>query len=449
MKKYHRSNHFYFLYLCILLCLYPLHAHSAKLLGIQINEIDQSTHIAFSFDLLPQYKTLILNNPPRFVVDLFDTVRGKTRLSPDMQNAFIKNIRTAPKEGGHYRVVFDLVAGIQDTSLQILPGGTSRLIFKLNYPSWFSNQPRTLEQAGKPRPAATNIVKQIDITQLRDAIVMIDPGHGGKDPGAIGVSKSQEKNIVLATAIILHRILNQEYGITALLTRDQDHFIDLRKRLNIARNQRADLFISLHADSFHHHHVRGASVYVLSDKGASSEAARILAQRENEAVIGGINLDDKDGSIASILLDLSQTAAIGRANVLGSYILSAFGRNTRGKRIEAAGFMVLKSPDIPSVLVELGYLTNPEEEKLLQQPFYQTQLAKNIVLGIKRYLNDYATSNMTLAHITIQDYTVTKGDSLYAIAKRFNTHIPAIKKLSGINSNTIHVGQVLKVPRRK
>ena len=442
MRKY--RTYARFLCLCALLCTLPLAAHSATLLKLQIADMDQSAHITLNFDARPQYKTLILANPPRFVVDLFHTVPAKRNLSAGIKNAFVKGIRTAPKEGKHYRIVFDLAAGIPKTSMQTLSANAVQLTFKLDYPTWFSSEPRTPEQIGTPpKPDAA---KQIDKTRLRDALVMIDPGHGGKDPGAVGASGSLEKNIVLSTALTLQRMLNREYGIKALLTRRDDRFIDLRKRLEEARAHQADLFISLHADAFHHSNVRGASVYVLSDKGASSEAARILAQRENEAVVGGINIDDKDNALASILLDLSQTASMGRAHVLANYILTGFGTNVRSRGIESAGFLVLKSPDVPSVLVELGYLTNPKEEKLLRQKTYQTQLAKNIVDGIKRYLNDYATADMHLAHTAIRSYTVAKGDTLYALAKRFNTQVQRIKQLSGLSTNTLHVGQILKVP---
>ena len=439
MSRY--TRYLYFLYFCTSLCIIPISAHAATLLGLQISEVDQSTHIVLNFDNRPQYKNFILANPPRFVVDLFDTVPAQRNFASGIKNTFVKGIRTAPKEGKHYRVVFDLVASIQRSSVQTLSSDTAQISFKLNYPTWFSTQPRTPEQVVKP---AT--VKQMDKTRLREALVMIDPGHGGKDPGAIGVSGTREKHIVLSTALVLQRMLNQEYGIKALLTRNDDRFIDLRKRLEAARTHQADLFISLHADAFHHSDVRGASVYVLSDKGASSEAARILAQRENEAVVGGVSIDDKDNALASILLDLSQTASMGRATVLGSYILAAFGKNVRSRNIESAGFLVLKSPDVPSVLVELGYLTNPEEEKLLRQLNHQTQLAKKIMSGIKRYLNDYATADMLLAHTAIRSYTVAKGDTLYSIAKRFNTSINRIKQFSGLGTNTIHVGQILKMP---
>ncbi len=443
MSKYIR--YLYFLYLCTLPCIVPSGVHAATLLGLQINEIDQSTHIVLNFDNRPQYKTIILANPPRFVIDLFNTVPARRNFASGIKNTFVKGIRTAPKEGKHYRVVFDLVAGIQRSSLQTLSSDTVQLSFKLNYPTWFSTEPRTPEQIGEP-PAKPATVKQIDKTRLREALIMIDPGHGGKDPGAIGVSGTREKNIVLSTAITLQRMLNREYGIKALLTRNDDRFIDLRRRLEAARTHQADLFISLHADAFHHSDVRGASVYVLSDKGASSEATRILAQRENEAVIGGVSIDDKDNALASILLDLSQTASMGRANVLGNYILDAFGKNVRSRNIESAGFLVLKSPDVPSVLVELGYLTNPEEEKLLRQHSHQIQLAKNIMTGIKRYLNDYATADMLLAHTAIRNYTVARGDTLYGIARRFNSSVNRIKQFSGLGTDTIHIGQILKVP---
>ena len=446
MSRY--TRYLCFLYFCILLCVAPISAHATTLLGLQINEVDQSTHIVLNFDNRPQYKNFILADPPRFVVDLFNTVPARRNFASRIKNTFVKGIRTAPKEGKHYRVVFDLVASIQRSSVQTLPSDTAQISFKLNYPTWFNTQPRTPEQVVK-LPAEPATVKQMDKTRLRNALVMIDAGHGGKDPGAIGVSGTREKNIVLSTAFILQRMLNQEYGIKALLTRNDDRFIDLRRRLDAARTNQADLFISLHADAFHHSDVRGASVYVLSDKGASSEAARILAQRENEAVVGGVSIDDKDNALASILLDLSQTASMGRANVLGNYILSSFGENVRSRNIESAGFLVLKSPDVPSVLVELGYLTNPEEEKLLRQLSYQTQLAKSIMTGIKRYLNDYATADMLLAHTAIRSYTVAKGDTLYGIAKRFNIPINRIKQFSGLGTDTIRVGQTLKMPMNR
>lgn len=448
------ASTYLFASLCTLLFVHPLEARSATMLDMQISEMPRSTHIIFNFDTRPRHKTLILSNPPRFVVDLFHTVPTKRNFTSELNNTFIKNIRTAPKEGIHYRIVFDLVASIQKSSVHTLSENTDRLLFALNYPSWFNTAPRTpqeiitrpddAEQIHKPA-----VTKQINKTQLRDALIVIDPGHGGKDPGAIGATGSREKDIVLSTALALQRLLNREYGIKVLLTRRDDRFIDLRKRLAAARTHQADLFISLHADAFHHDNVRGASVYVLSDKGASSEAARILAQRENQAVVGGINIDDKDNALASILLDLSQTASIGRAHVLAGYILAGFGHNIRTRRIESAGFLVLKSPDVPSVLVELGYLTNKEEEKLLQQTDYQIRLAESIVVGIKRYLNDYATADMRLAHTAFRNYTVTKGDTLFAIAKRFNTDIRHIKQLSGITSDSIHVGQVLKIPMER
>ena len=453
MNIHKRHTRFLFLFLYALLCITTTDARSATLLDLQINEIDQSTNISLDFDNRPQYKIFILADPPRFVVDLLhinlrQTASARQNLGANINNTFIKNIRTAPKEGKHYRIVFDLAAGIEKSSLQTLLVDDKHLVFKLNYPHWFSTTPRTPEQINTA-PSESKVAKQIDKNQLRDALVMIDPGHGGKDPGAIGMSDSQEKNIVLSTALILHRLLNQEYGIKALLTRQDDRFMDLRKRLETARTHQADLFISLHADAFHRDNVRGASVYVLSDKGASSEATRILAQRENEAVVGNIDLENKDDALASILVDLSQTAAMGRAQVLANYILTGFGKNVRSRRIESAGFLVLKSPDIPSVLIELGYLTNREEEKLLQQPAYQTRLAESIIIGIKRYLNDYATADMILAYTATHSHTVVKGDTLFSIAKRFNTKVDRIKKLSGLSSNTIHVGQILKIPVRK
>lgn len=418
--------------LCFILTVVPLNVIAAQLLDIKVAEIDNSLNITLDFDKRPQHDILILGSPPRLVIDLFSTTIADKRLPSNLRNAFIKSVRSSPRNRSDYRLVFDLVATIHQSAIKTVIESANRLVVAVRYPSWFSVKPRS--------------PKYLDKKALRDALIMIDAGHGGKDPGATGATGVLEKDVVLATARYLYQMINREYGMRALMTRDGDHFVDLRQRLDTTRANQADIFISLHADAFPYASVHGASVYVLSDKGASNEAARILAKRENAAVIGGVNFEDKDDMLASILLDLSQTAAMSRANTLARYVLAGFGNNVRSRRVESAGFLVLKSPDVPSVLVELGYLTNKEEEKWLRQATYQRKLAAQILKGIKRYLADYATSDMFLAHTIIEDYIVIKGDTLSKIARQFKTDVQRIKQHSGIRSDLIHVGQKLKVP---
>jgi len=222
----------------------------------------------------------------------------------------------------------------------------------------------------------------------RDIIVAVDAGHGGQDPGAIGRNGTMEKNVVLAIARALAKRINAEPGMRAYLTRDDDYFVVLRDRMVRARNAKADIFVSVHADSIRDRSITGASVYVLSEHGASSEAARWLAERENAADLrGGVTLDDKDRSLASVLLDLSQTANLGASMTAAERVLQSLDEtvNVRKTKVQQAGLVVLKSPDIPSMLVETAYISNPGEEARLKSIAHQTRIAEAIFQGVRGY----------------------------------------------------------------
>jgi N-acetylmuramoyl-L-alanine amidase len=225
--------------------------------------------------------------------------------------------------------------------------------------------------------------------KTRRIVIVIDPGHGGKDPGAAGPHGTVEKNVVLQIAKELQRLLNEQSGFSAVLTRNTDHYISLRKRLAIARKNHADMFIAIHADAYHHEHATGASIYALSQRGATSEAARWLAEKENESELGGLGseLADKDAILRSVLIDLSQTHTIESSLQIGDTVLQELGKFARlhHPKVEQAAFVVLKSPDIPSILVETGFLSNPSEENKLVKVAYQHQTAYAIKEGIRRY----------------------------------------------------------------
>lgn len=223
--------------------------------------------------------------------------------------------------------------------------------------------------------------------KYRDIIVVIDPGHGGKDPGAIGPTGIKEKNVVLAISRELQYQLNQVPGVRAVLTRKGDYYIGLRERLHIARQYRGDLFVAIHADAFDDPTSAGSSVFALSSRGASSEAARWLAEKENYSEVGEVKLDDKSDLLRSVLIDLSQTATINSSLQLGNSVLQQLSQMTRlhCERVEQARFVVLKSPDIPSLLIETGFVTNPMEARRLNDPDYQQDLAAAIQTGIKNY----------------------------------------------------------------
>jgi N-acetylmuramoyl-L-alanine amidase len=235
----------------------------------------------------------------------------------------------------------------------------------------------------------------------RDIIVAIDAGHGGVDPGASG-RRTHEKDVVLEIAKVLAARISQEPGMKAVLTRDGDYFISLRERNLRARRAKADLFVSIHADAIANPDVSGSSVYVLSDRGASSEAARWLAERENAADLkGGITLDDKDVALANVLLDLSQTASIAASMVAAENVLIALDRigEVRKPRVQQAGFVVLKSPDIPSMLVETAFISNKDDERKLALPAHRAKLANAIFSGIELYFQGNAPDGTRLAAI--------------------------------------------------
>lgn len=293
---------------------------------------------------------------------------------------------------------------------------------------------------------------------IRRIVIVIDPGHGGKDPGATGTHGVHEKNVVLSISQKLQALINKQPGFYAVLTRQGDYFIPLRQRMMIARQDNADMFIAIHADAYLNHVAHGASVYALSSRGATSEAARWLAQRENQSeLMGGVDLADKEDVLRSVLINLSQTATIHASLLIGQNLLSDLNRFTtlHYSRVEQAAFVVLKSPDIPSLLVETGFLSNSTEERNLQDPGYQQKIAEALMLGITRYFTENPPPNTWLAEkqnastsgtvLTGETYRVKMGDNLSLIAKRYGLSAQRIAEENHLRNNVLHVGQTLKI----
>ncbi len=284
----------------------------------------------------------------------------------------------------------------------------------------------------------------------REVIIAIDAGHGGEDPGASGKRKTKEKNVVFAVARELQRQIDAAPGMRAVLTRRGDYYLPHRKRFELAREARADLFVSIHADAFKNPKIYGGSVYVLSRKGASSEAARWLADKENEAdLIGGVSLDDKDDVLASVLLDLSQTATMESSNHVAGTILANLKRVGRIHRtgVEHANFLVLKSPDVPSVLVETAFISNPDDERRLRDKDYQRKLAIAITRGIREHFTTMPLPGTWLAaNPGDLRHVIARGDTLSEIAERYQVSVNSLRKTNQINGNKILVGQELIIP---
>ena len=350
------------------------------LTGIRISQSGlDHTRVVFDMTGTFSHRLFTLADPYRVVIDLEDTRKSEAISVSKRKTALMSGVRSASKDNGRLRVVLDLEGKVRPRSFALKPDGKSghRLVVDLHA--------TTLD----PTPIQTS--QQERNKRKKSFIIAIDPGHGGRDPGAIGKGGTREKDIALSVARKMKVLINREPGYSAVLTRDGDRFVSLRNRVKRAREAEADLFVSVHADSFHKAHVKGASVYALSLRGASSEAARWIAMKENSSdLIGGISLDDKDDLIASVLLDLSQTATIQDSLELGSDVLSHIGKVSRlnNKKVQQAGFAVLKAPDMPSILIETAFLSNPSEEKKLRNPKHQQKLAKAVFSGIRAHLKN-------------------------------------------------------------
>lgn len=330
-----------------------------------------------------QYKTFTLHNPERVVIDLANT--KMLFVAPRLLNRLIKRVRTG-QQGNILRLVLDVT---QSVTVQANMRPTTLGFYALHIQLATKKASKSSNTLAKTLPIQPKAVRV-----LRDVVVVLDPGHGGKDPGAIGPLRHAEKEVVLAIAQKLKAVIDKQPGMRAVLTRKGDYYIGLRQRMAIARQYNADAFISIHADAFIHQRSHGASVFALSQMGATSEAARWLAEKENHSELGGVNLSDlKDdnGLIRTVLLDLSQTATIGASLQIGSQVLQNMSRITRlhNHKVEQARFVVLKSPDIPSILIETGFISNPLEERNLSNPSWQTQITQAIFQGLLHYFKHY------------------------------------------------------------
>ena len=363
---------------------------TALLRGARIGSLKQHTQVVFDLSRSVTHDVFLLHHPERVVIDFNDTRADHGFRQSQVQDALVSDMRYARRHRNDFRVVLDLRQAASVNTTLLTPDAHSdhyRLVVQLAHKGE-ENQP-VLSTA------------QLD-KQLRDVVVVIDPGHGGKDPGAIGKHRTREKDVVLAIGHRLHRLLSNQKGIRPVLTRRHDHFLHLHERVKIAERHKADLFVSIHADANPDRHCAGSSVYILSDHGASSVMARRLAARENSADrIGGVNLSDKNRTLASVLLDLSQTATIQASTDLGRDMLSNLDNvvGLLSDRVERAAFAVLKSPDIPSALVETAFISNPSEERKLRTPAFQRQIAQALHEGIHAYFRRNAPPGTMLSAI--------------------------------------------------
>ena len=454
-------------------------AWSTNVQGMRLSQAGSETRLVIDLDKAFEYELFILTKPARLVVDIKNIDQNSLIKTPQLLNSPISAIRYAIRKKDTFRLVLDLQRNVGYKSRILGPKEDSlhRLVIDLIDSSKsqpVSTKSATASQTEKPITAvaksqtiAVNNTRQTQITAKpteiliskpvitvskskktmarRDIIIAIDPGHGGQDSGAMGKLGTKEKDIVLAISKRLAKIVNDEPGMRAYLTRDTDIFIPLRHRIVKARQNKADMFISVHADAFKDAKAKGASVFVLSQRGASSEAAQMLANKENAAdLAGGISLEDKDDMLASVLLDLSQDASLAASIEVADTVLAGLKRvgNVHKKHVESAAFVVLKSPDIPSILVETAFVSNPDEERKLNTPAHQNKIARAILSGISNYFQ----RNPLPGSGALQQHIVSSGDTLSMIAQRYQVSTLDLKTSNNLDRADIHVGDVLRIP---
>jgi N-acetylmuramoyl-L-alanine amidase len=399
--------------------------------AVRIWPSTEYTRVTLEMSAEPQHSVLLVKNPNRLVVDLenvdYDSLAREVNGKVRADDPYVANIRVGRFKPGTVRLVLDLKVEAKPQVFLLKPIGEYgyRLVLDV-YPAMPGDpllallQERAATQttpdqaAAKDTPAAAPRIEpwpldgrdkrkrgSPDTTVTHRLVtVVIDAGHGGEDPGARGRRGTREKDVTLSIAQRLRKLIEAEPDMRAVMTRDGDYFVPLQTRVDKARRAKADLFISIHADAYMLPHARGASVFALSERGATSAAANWLAKSENEAdLIGGVNLGVKDRYLAQTLLDLSQTATINDSLKLGRIVLDELGdvNSLHKEHVEQAGFAVLKAPDIPSVLVETAFISNPEEEKKLASSAYQDRIARALLAGIKRYFAEHPPSRGTLA----------------------------------------------------
>jgi N-acetylmuramoyl-L-alanine amidase len=420
----------------------PALSASRVLESVRMHEAPEYTRVVFDISGEVTYDLFTLDNPRRVVIDLSNT-RPQAGFNPELvalARKRVKGVRGSMR-GSDYRVVLDVTGSPTPKSFTLAPVAPygHRLVVDL-HTGRAAQRP-----AFVPKPEGK-----------RDVIVAVDAGHGGEDPGALGPRGVREKDVVMKIARRLEQKLNQAKGYRAVMVRTGDYYLAHRKRTARAREVQAHMFVSIHADAFKSPEVAGASVYTLSDRGASSETARWLAASENASdMIGGVAEEvvsgEQEDYLLQAILEVSMDANRSASIEVGERVLERMGSITKlhKKRVEQAGFLVLKSPDMPSILVETGFISNPSEASRLSSSSFQENIADAIFEGIRTFMSSRAPEGTLIAWQREQGgqrYTIARGDTLSGIAVRYGTSARRIKEANGLRSDQIRVGQIITIP---
>ena len=384
MRGFRKAFMAVFLQLFLTSCL----AEQATIKSLAYTTTDNMLSLSFDVSHSPKHHVFTLDHPARLVVDISNVRLEKAIDQPPKSHPLFLKVRWAQKNTSDLRVVVDLKKPISAKEFSIESKNTRKHGMTVDLVSKNAINP-IITKNSTHKKSVTKAAKARTVTKTPNHFVIaIDAGHGGDDPGAIGPKGTKEKQVTFAIAKKLAKLIDADKGMKAVLIRDGDYFVSLRQRIDLARAAEANLFISIHADAVKNVDARGASVYTLSKNGASSEAARWLADNENAAdLIGGVSLDDKEDVLKSVLFDLYQGATQEASANLARHVLKHFQNvcDLHKGSVQKAGFLVLKSPDIPSILVETAFISNPQEEQNLQSPSYQSKIAKAIFRGVSNY----------------------------------------------------------------
>ena len=429
---------------CLVSALLSSAAMANSIKSVRTHEAPDYIRVVLDTSKASKYSIFALENPHRIVIDVKGAKPAEgLSLKSSKDLTHIKGLRGGNRDNG-YRIVVDADVAFNPKSFTLKPIAPygHRLVADLYFPKGG----KKAQPAKAPRTAA--------VKGGRDIVIAIDPGHGGEDPGALGPRNILEKDVVLQIARRTMNQIKSKKGFDAFLIRNGDYYLGHRQRTALARNKRADLFVSIHADAFRQASVSGASVYTLSDRGATSETAKWLAERENQSDmlggVGNVSLDDKDPMLAQVLLDLSMDGNRNQSIQVGEAVLRNMGQVTKlhKKRVEQAAFLVLKSPDMPSILVESGFISNPGEARNLAKASHQLMLAKAIADGVEEFMRSNPPPATWLAQRREEiRYTIGRGDTISEIAQRYGVTSAALKKRNRLSSDSIRVGQTIVIPR--
>jgi len=401
--------------------------------NIRISREPNKTRLVFDLDDSVEYSLFSMHKPERLVIDLKQTRLMNAGVLEELHSPQLKGIRTGVRKMHDLRVVLDLKSRTTPNSFLLEPKGNNgyRLVIDVK------------------EPAGSRKRKVAKKQNLRDVIVAIDAGHGGNDPGATGRLGTHEKNVTLQIAKRLKKEIDRTKGMRAELIRRSDRFMRLRERIKRAHELDADLMISVHADSFPDVRARGASVYALSVSGATSESARLLAEKENKVdlLFGDVDLNHKDKMVRQVLLDLSLTGTIESSLDIGDEVLKELGRVGRvhKKKVQQAGFAVLKAPNIPAILLETAFISNPKEERKLRSSAHQNKLATAILRGVNDYFSRKAPPGTWLSEAQ-EHYTIKRGDTLAQISDKYSLPVSHLRTRNSLRSDELRVGKKLYIP---